>query len=165
MSVFTPFRNKRVVATALAVSGAIKLAGTFGPLYAQQNQGVDLRAVNGLTPLPAICDNSTGIQSTVINILSTQTQVVAGSTNRIYVCGFVATTADSSNLFKFVEGTSTDCITGQADKTATFNLSSKAGIAAPNSGFPQFITSSGASLCIDATSSGVYGFLTYKVST
>jgi hypothetical protein len=90
---------------------------------------------------------------------------VAGSTQRIYVCGWNFTTADSSNLVKFVEGTSTDCITGQADKTGTYNFSSKSGMVVSNAGFPQFITSSGASLCIEATSTGVYGLLTYKSST
>jgi hypothetical protein len=165
MSVFSPFRNRRTITTALAVSGAIKFASHMEPLYAQQTQRVNIAQVNGVAPMPAICDNSTGILSTVINIGTTQAQVVAGSTQSIYVCGFTFTTADSSVLAKFVEGSSTDCLTSQADKTATFNLSSKSGISLPNAGYPQFKTSSGFSLCIDTTSTGIYGVLTYKSST
>ena len=167
MSVFTPLRNRRTVATVFALGGAMKLASHLQPLYAQQNLGVNIAQIGGVNVLTALCDNSSGIQSTVINIGTTQAQVVAStvSSNIVFVCGFNFTTADSSNLFKWVEGTSTDCITGQADKSATYNLSSKSGIAIGNAGFAQFRTTSGASLCIDATSTGVYGMLTYKIST
>lgn len=169
MSVFTPFRNRRTVATVFAVSGALKFATHMQPytLYAQQNQSVDIKAINGVTPLVSLCDNSTAILSTVINIGTTQAQIVAStvSSNIVFVCGYDFTTADSSNLVKFVEGSSTDCITGQADKSATYNLSSKSGLVRTNAGFAQFRTSSGFSVCIDATSTGVYGMLTYRIST
>ena len=163
------FRGKRRWAQgAFMVGAAVKLAPYLvTEAHAQQTQRVNVAQIAGQTAvnMPWLCDNSTGVLSTVISIGSTQAQVVAGSTKSVYVCGFSFTTGDSSAAVKFVEGTSTDCITGQADKTAPFNLSSKSGIAVSNGGAVQFKTSSGASLCIDTTSTGIAGYLTYISST
>lgn len=137
------------------------------PVHAQQAQRVNVAQIGGqnVPAMPYICDNSTGVQSTVINIVSTQTQVVAGSTKSVYVCGFSLTTGDSTTAWKWVEGTSTDCISGQADKSGLYNASSKWGIVENGGGSVLFKTSSGASLCIDTTSSGIQGRLTYISST
>ena len=164
MSMFTPFRSPRVRTSALVVGGLIKAASY---VEAQQRLPINVSQVGGqnVAYIPAICDNSTGVLSTAINIGTTQVQVVAGSTRRIYVCGFNFTTGDSSNVVKWVEGTSTDCISGQADLSGPMNFSSKSGISSPSGNAVQFKTSSGASLCIDATSTGVYGMLTYISST
>ena len=153
---------------AFFVGAALKLSPYLATTaYAQNELRTDLVKIGGVTAvnMPYICDSSTGVSSTVINIGTTQAQVVAGSTKSVYVCGYQLTTADSTTLWKWVEGTSPDCITGQADKSGTFNASSKWGISVPNGGAVQFKTSSGASLCIDTTSTGVYGILTYISST
>lgn len=163
------FRGKRRFAQgAFMVGAAVKLAPFLVvETHAQQTQRVNVSQIGGQTAVnvPWICDNSTGVLSTVINIGSTQAQVVAGSTQSIYVCGFNFTTGDSSAAVKFVQGTSTDCITGQADKTGAYNLSSKSGIVVANGGAVQFKTSSANSLCIDTTSTGISGMLTYISST
>ena len=170
MSIFTSFRNKTAVTTFLVAGGLAKVGPTWlqptTALHAQQAQRVNVAQINGVSPAVAICDNSTAVRSTAINIISTQTQVLAtaGSSFIIYACGWSFTTPDSSVVIKFVEGTSTDCITGEATK-ASYNLSSKSGMVNASGGSVQFRTSSGASFCIDATSSGVTGLFTYVSST
>lgn len=163
-------RQSRWRRLAFVIGATFKLAPYLtAPVEAQQRQRVNVDQIAGtaVVNMPFICDNSTGVQSTVINIISTQTQVVAGSTKSIYVCGYSLTTfPGTTTTFKFVEGTSTDCITGQADKSGTYQASSNYwGIVENGGGSVLFKTSSAASLCIDTTSSGVYGRLTYISST
>lgn len=168
MSVFTPFRNPAAVRTVVLTGALLKLVPTWeAAVHAQQPTRVDVMRMGGvnLAPMPWICDNSTGVQSTVIYITSTQTQVVAGSTKIVYVCGWNVFTGASSIAFKWVEGSSTDCITGQADKSGLYDLSSRQGFVVSNGGGVQFKTSSGFSLCIDAASSGLQGQLTFISST
>ena len=168
MSIFRPFRNPTAI-KALVITGAVlKLAPTL--VEAQQRTRVNVDQIGGqsVAPMPYVCDNSTGVQSTVINITSTQTQVVAGSTKSVYVCGYSFGAAlGSSATWKWVQGTSTDCISGQADLSAGWPLSTAAtfGIVRDGGGGVLFKTSSGNSLCIDTTSSGLYGQLTYISST
>lgn len=161
-------RQSRWRRLAFILGASVKLAPYLTqPVEAQQRQRVNIDQVAGqnVVFMPYLCDNSTGVQSTVIQILSTQTQVVAGSTNRIYVCGYSLTVSSVATQWKWVEGTSTDCITGQADKSGAYNASSGWGIVENGGGSVLFKTSSGASLCIDATSSGITGRLTYISST
>jgi hypothetical protein len=163
-------RQSRWRRLAFVLGATVKLLPYVAtPVHAQQTQRVNVSQIGGqtATPMPYICDNSTGILSTVINIVSTQTQIVAGSTKSIYVCGYSLTTQPgTTTTFKFVEGTSTDCITGQADKSGTYQASSNYwGMVENGGGTVLFKTSSGASLCIDTTSSGIYGRLTYISST
>lgn len=164
MSVFTPFRNRRVIATTFAVSGALKLATHMQPLYAQQTQAVDITTINGVTPLATICDNSSAIQSTVINITSTQLQVVGStvSTTAVFVCGWEFMTKTSSDVVTWLQGSSTDCITGQTALSGPFDLSSRMGMVRTNAGFAQMRTSGGWSLCMETTSSNVVGMVTYR---
>ena len=167
------FRRRRAWARAAFMVGAtVKLAPYLTtPAHAQQNVGVNIRQVGSVdaVSMPFICDNSTGIQSTVIYIQSTQEQVVSsavpGSSKAIFACGFQLTTADSTAAWKWVTGTSTDCTSNQANVSGTFNASSKWGIAVSNGGAVQFRVSSGQSLCIDTTSSGIQGLLTFATST
>ena len=171
MSVFTPFRSKSALTTALVVGGALKVVPTWvtghDVLHAQ-NQQVDIARIGGQPIIPAVCDSSTGVLSTIISAVSTQTQVVigAGSSFSIYACGWhFLGPAGSTFTMKWVEGTSTDCVTGAANKSGLQAYSSYGGIAISNGGGVQFKTSSGTNLCINTTSTGVGGLLTYKHST
>lgn len=173
MSVFTPFRNKTALTTALVVGSALKLTPTWVTghqvLYAQ-NQQVNIAQINGAAPIPAVCDNSTGVQSTNFQIItSTQVQIVPASTKSVYVCGWSFTTPDSSQVVKFVEGSTGDhCVTSEAIKAGPWNFSSKSGMVVPNAGHVQFKTSSGMGVCLDITSTGglgVGGIITFIPST
>ena len=167
-------RQSRWRRLAFLLGATAKLAPYMvTPVHAQQSQRVNVAQIAGQTAvnMPYICDNSTGVQSTVISIISTQTQVVssanAGATKSIFVCGFSVTQPPgSTNSWKWVEGTSTDCISGQADKSGLYYASSAYwGMVSNGGGAVLFHTSSGQSLCIDATSSGLSGQLTFIAST
>ena len=174
MSVFTPFRNKTALTTAIVVGSALKLSPTWVTgqqvLHAQVQQ-VNVAQINGLTVLPAICDNSTGVQSTNFLITtSTQTQIIPASTKSVYVCGWNFLTGDSSNVVTFLEGSTGDaCVTSESTKAGPYNFSSKSGMVVANAGFPQFRTSSGLGVCISVTSTSaalaVGGVITYMPST
>lgn len=164
MSVFTPFRSKTSLTTAMVIGGALKLYPTWvvgeQTLYAQ-NQQVNVAQIGGVAVVPARCDNSTGILSTAINAASTQTQVVAGSTQRVIACGYEFTTPTSTATVQWVQGTSTDCSSGRATISGAMNLSSNSGMVVPNTGAVQFRGSSGNTICINTTSTGVNGLFKY----
>lgn len=164
--------RRRLTRSAFLIGGAVKLAPYLvSNAYAQQEVRVDVAEIGGVAAvsMPFICDNSTGILSTAIVIGSTQAGILSsaapGSSKAIFVCGYQVTVGDSTSAWKFVTGTSSDCVTGQADLSGIFNASSKWGISVPNGGAPQFRVSSGQALCIDATGSSLGGMLTYALST
>lgn len=178
MSVFTPFRKRSLVKTWVAVGGAVKLAHMLNDpaptwvapvAYAQQPQRMNLDQIGGssVTYIPVRCDNSTGIQSTVISVTSTQGEIVQASTGRIHVCGWSFTSSAGAVSPSFVQGSSADaCVTNETAKTGKYSLSSFSQVVVPNAGHVQFITSSAVSLCLNVPTAGdVTGLLTYIQST
>lgn len=164
--------RRRLTQTAFMLGATVKLAPYLvQSAHAQQTQAVNVREIGGVSAvsMPFICDNSTGILSTAIVISSTQAGILSsaapGSSKAIFVCGYQVTNGDSTGTWKFVTGTSSECVTGQADLSGAFNASSKWGISVPNGGAPQFRVSSGQALCIEASNSTLGGMLTYALST
>lgn len=163
MSVFTPFRNKRAVATALAFSGAVKFATTM-ELYAQQRIGVDIQQIGSIDVLPSACDNSSGVNSSFFSIAgtgATNTVIITASTAKTYLCAVDLTTRDSTLDVFIVSGDSTNCST---NSTVTgWTLSSYSGLVRSNGGFSQWKPiSSNSAVCIKTASSGpVTGSLTF----
>ena len=165
MSVFTPFRtHRRLVTTAIAFSGALKLATHMEVLYAQQPQRVNVAQVGGVNALPAICDNSTALNSSFFSIAgtgATNTVIITASTAKTFLCAADITTRDSTVDVFIVTGDSTNCST---NSTVTgWMLSSYSGLTRGNGGFGQYKQiSSQVAVCIKTTSSGpVMGSLTF----
>lgn len=170
MSVFKPFRapvtRRTVMATAIGVK-AVTLAAAFYPAnaLAQQPQRVNVAQVGGVDALPAICDNSTAVNSSFFSIAgtgATNTVVITASTAKTYLCAADLTTRDSTVDVFIVTGDSTNCST---NSTVTgFTLSSYSGFVRPNAGFSQWKPiSSNTAICIKTASSGpVTGSLTFR---
>lgn len=156
MSVFTPFRSKRALRTAVVTGTMLKLVPTV--VNAQQYPAINLQQIGGQTPLTAYCDDSTAVQhaGASTNVSGNAAPLIQGnaSTNPSYICAYDITTGNSSVSVKFVRGTSTDCSSNNAGITAIYQFSSIAGISKPNGGAPLFILPSSQSLCVNNGSTG-----------
>lgn len=165
MSIFTPFRNKKAVTAAMVLSGSLKLSHTVA--WAQQSQRVNVAEINGQTPVPAICDDSTAVQRKEISTnASGNIQLVehtAASTSRVYVCGYDVMSSSNAGEWQFISGTSTDCSSNETDLSGLYKLSSLSGVVRANTGFPQFVVASSHSFCIETGSTGPWGgYITYR---
>lgn len=160
MSIFSPFRSKRVLTGALVVSGALKLDQTL--VWAQQNQQVNVAQINGATPLSAYCDDSTKVATFVYSTNSSgvTSPIIQGnaSTSPSFVCSVRLTTDNSSVRLRFLRGTSTDCTSNQAFIEGGSPVSSNSGFAESGGGSPLFVVPSSQTLCLNhGTSTGYVG--------
>ena len=137
------FRSPYLRASVITLGVTIKTAQWAEFAHAQQSQRVNVAEVNGQTPVPAVCDNSTEVNSSAFLIAGT------GATNSVIL------------TISLVSGDSTNCSSNSTITTWVF--SSYSGITKANGGSPQYKPiSSNSAVCIKTGSSGpVYGSLTY----
>lgn len=135
------------------------------PTQAQgtRDQPVNIRSINGVAPVSAICDDPSKISSVNINLTAgtgnTEIVPLSGST-LIYVCSFAFIIGGADGT-QWIYGTGTACGTGETD-LATFNFAAAGdGIAMANQQ-PMFKAPAGKALCVERTNSvTLSGFVSY----
>lgn len=157
-------RRRRVRMGVLSMGVALKISHWAETAEAQQSQRVDVATIGGLTPLSAICDNSTALLSSAFLIngnAATNVVVIQPSTARSYICALDLTDDASTVQIALVSGDSTDCSTNST--ITVYNLSSRSGVTRPNGGAIQWKpVSSNSAVCIKTASSGpVFGSITF----
>jgi hypothetical protein len=158
------FRQRWMRVGVISLGVSLKVGSWAEDAYAQQSQRVDVATIGGLTPLSAICENSTGLESSNFLIAgtgATNTVIITASTARVYLCALDITNGDSTTQVAIVSGDSTNCSTNST--VTVYNLSSYSGVTRGNGSVVQYKPiSSNAAVCIKTASSGpVFGSLTF----
>lgn len=100
-----------------------------------------------------------------VNVAATTTQIVAlsGST-KIRICGFVLSGNATAGSFAIVEGTGTNCATGQTSMSGTINVlgTTAAPVAYGGGNTAPLITVAGDAVCVTATTTTATGFIVWE---
>ena len=132
--------------------------------FAWAQQPVNISQIGGASPVEAICDDPSKVNSAEIELTAgtgnSEIVALSGSTV-IYVCGYVLMVGGADTT-QWINGTGSACATGETDEV-TFDFAADGdGISVPNGGHVQFKTDAGDALCVERTSSvALSGSVTY----
>lgn len=129
--------------------GLLVVGGVLGQLSQSGGMGGSVTVTGGSVAVTNLtsCDNTASISMSS----ATTTQAIAlASGKSVYVCGFVFN-ADGKTTAKLVQGTGTNCATGQSSLTPPFNLDAGANVQL-GSGLGRLLKSNaGSAVCVTSS--------------
>lgn len=130
----------------------------------KSGDGINVSTIGGVTPVAALCDDPTKVQSKNVNAtINGNGEIVAlVADDLIYVCGYNLGVSGDVTL-QLIYGTGTACATGETDiETLIFDTDKGYGIANPNAGAIQFKTPASNAFCVETSVSvTVFGRVSY----
>lgn len=118
--------------------------------HAQAPLPTDVKTVNGVAPIPAVCgDERKYILLPITDATSGNIQQRAlSSTQVIYICGGMLWSSGTVSV-KWTYGTGANCVTGTADMTGAVPMTAQTGYAITNAGYANLFTLASNALCLN----------------
>lgn len=124
----------------IAIVMIAAMVAANGQVYISQPQALSVAGV-------VACDNSAVLSMST----ATTTQAIAlASGKSVYVCGFVLNAGGTATV-KLVQGTGSNCGSGQSNLTPAFNLTAGGNVALGNSLGRLLKSNSGSAVCVKSS--------------